>query len=137
MSYSKTSPTPSERSFGLLFSAIFALMSGYGYFFKNWPTLGIYLLGVSGLMLGLLGLIAPKILRPLNLIWFRIGELLGRITSPLILGLIFFILITPLSVILRLLSRDELHLKNNKLQHTYWINRDSEAPEPESFKNQF
>jgi len=137
MSYSKISSPPSNRSFGLLFSLIFALITGYGYFLKGWPIGGIYLLGVLSLTLLLIVLVAPNILNPLNLIWFYIGEILGRISRPIILGIIFFALITPLSAILRLCSRDELRLKNTKSQKTYWVERDPATLEPESFKNQF
>jgi hypothetical protein len=128
---------PSERSFGLLFGAVFALLAGYGWFFKSWPLAVVLLLVAVALAFVLLGFVAPKVLRPLNWLWFQLGLLLGKIVSPLVLGAIFFLMLTPVSLVTRLFGRDELRLKRKASQTSYWLDRAPPGPEPESFKNQF
>ena len=128
---------PSERSFGLLFGAVFVLLAAYGWFFKSWSSVvELSLLGVA-LAFVLLGFVAPKILRPLNWLWFQLGQLLGKIVSPIVLGAIFFLLLTPVSLVTRLFGRDELRLKRKASQTSYWLDRAPPGPAPESFKNQF
>ena len=128
---------PSERSFGLLFGAVFALLAAYGWFFKGWSSmLALALVGVA-LAFVLVGFVAPKILRPLNWLWFQLGQLLGKIVSPIVLGAIFFLLLTPVSLVTRLFGRDELCLKRKASQTSYWLDRAPPGPAPESFKNQF
>ena len=128
---------PSERSFGLLFGAVFALLAAYGWFFKGWSSmLALALVGVA-LAFVLVGFVAPKILRPLNWLWFQLGQLLGKIVSPIVLGAIFFLLLTPVSLVTRLFGRDELRLKRKASQTSYWLDRAPPGPAPESFKNQF
>ena len=128
---------PSERSFGLLFGAVFTLLAAYGWFFKSWSSVvELSLLGVA-LAFVLLGFMAPKILSPLNWLWFQLGQLLGKIVSPIVLGAIFFLLLTPVSLVTRLFGRDELRLKRKASQTSYWLDRAPPGPAPESFKNQF
>ena len=128
---------PSERSFGLLFGAVFTLLAAYGWFFKSWSSVvELSLLGVA-LAFVLLGFVAPKILSPLNWLWFQLGQLLGKIVSPIVLGAIFFLLLTPVSLVTRLFGRDELRLKRKASQTSYWLDRAPPGPAPESFKNQF
>jgi hypothetical protein len=128
---------PSERSFGLLFAALFAVLAGYGWFFKGW-SLGIVLsLLALAAAFALCGFVAPKVLAPLNSLWFQLGQLLGKIVSPLVLGAIFFLILTPVSLLTRLFGRDELRLKRKALQSSYWLDRAPPGPEPDSFKNQF
>jgi len=128
---------PSERSFGLLFGAVFALLAGYGWFFKGWSSmLALALLGVA-LAFVLLGFVAPNILRPLNWLWFQLGQLLGKIVSPIVLGAIFFLLLTPVSLVTRLFGRDELRIQRKASQTSYWLDRAPPGPAPDSFKNQF
>jgi hypothetical protein len=80
-------------------------------------------------------LVKPDLLRPLNKLWMRFGFLLGKIVSPLILGIIFFALFTPIAVIMRLFRRDELRLRF-KHKNSHWINRE-ESTQSTFFKNQF
>ena len=128
---------PSERSFGLLFGAVFALLAGYGWFFKGWSLAVVLSLVAVALVFVLLGFAAPKVLRPLNWLWFQLGLLLGKIVSPLVLGAIFFLMLAPVSLVTRLFGRDELRLKRKASQTSYWLDRAPPGPEPESFKNQF
>ena len=120
----------SNRSFGILFSIVFAAIA-------FWPLLNlgeirVWSVIVSSIFL-LLGLINSKLLYPLNLIWVKFGELIGKIVAPLVMALIFFIILTPIGLFLRLIRKDLLNkkLNNNK---TYWIKRDKK---PGSMKRQF
>ena len=98
--------------------------------------LALALVGVA-LAFVLVGFVAPKILRPLNWLWFQLGQLLGKIVSPIVLGAIFFLLLTPVSLVTRLFGRDELRIKRKASQTSYWLDRAPPGPAPESFKNQF
>ena len=128
---------PSERSFGLLFGVVFALLAAYGWFFKSWPLAVLLSLVAIAVTFVLLGFVAPKVLSPLNWLWFQLGQLLGKIVSPIVLGAIFFLMLTPVSLVTRLFGRDELRLKRKASQTSYWLDRAPPGPEPESFKNQF
>ena len=103
-----------------------------------WPIINqndpnIYLILISIIFL-ILGLLNAKILSPLNLIWIKIGELLGKIIAPIVMAIIYFIILTPISLIVRLFGKDLLGLKFTKQIKTYWINRKKEIG---SMKEQF
>jgi hypothetical protein len=99
---------PSNRSFGVLFFVVFSGLAGY-FWFTGKSTLSIFFSFISVTFL-FLGLMQSKWLSPLNFLWMRFGALLGRVISPLVLGVIFFVLISPIALIIRLSGRDELHL---------------------------
>ena len=120
----------SNRSFGIVFFIVFLLVALYPLLKDN--DLRIWSLVISFIFL-ILGLINSKILTPLNRLWFKFGLLLGRFISPLIMGIIFFIVVTPIGIIMRLLKKDLLNLKYNK-KETYWI--DKTGPKSK-MKNQF
>ena len=120
----------SNRSFGIVFFILFLLIALY-------PTInseGIRMWSVIlSLIFLVLGLLDSKILTPLNKIWFKFGILLGRIVSPFIMGIIFFFVVTPIGLLMRILGKDLLNLKYNK-NKTYWI----EKTGPKSkMRNQF
>ena len=120
----------SNRSFGIVFFIVFLLIALYPLLKGN--DLRIWSLVISFIFL-VLGSINSKILTPLNRLWFKFGLLLGRFISPLIMGIIFFIVVTPIGIIMRLLKKDLLNLKYNK-KESYWINKSG----PKSkMKNQF
>ena len=120
----------SNRSFGLVFFIVFLLIATYP--LLNDGHLKIWSLIISVIFL-VLGLLNSKTLYPLNKIWFKFGIFLGKIISPLVMGLIFFTVVTPIGLFMRLLNKDLLSLKFNK-KKTYWI----EKNEPKSkMKNQF
>ncbi len=132
-----TSPAlPSERRFGALFTVVFSLAGIYGYFVKGWSSGVVIALFAASLIVAVVSLVAPALLAPFNKAWFKLGLLLGKIVSPLVLGLIFFVLLTPVGVIGRLLGRDELRLKKAPVT-SWWIDRSPPGPAPDSFKNQF
>lgn len=125
---------PTNYKFGWFFSFVFALSAVYA-FWENNSTCAT-LLTVTSVVFAILTLFTPKLLAPLNRLWFELGMLLGKIISPIVLGLIFFVLITPVALVTRLFGRDALLLKKRNTQ-SYWIERDPVGPAPESFKNQF
>ena len=120
----------SNRSFGIVFFIVFLLIALYPLLKSN--DLRIWSLIISFIFLGL-GLINSKLLTPLNKLWFKFGLLLGKFISPLIMGIIFFAVVTPIGIIMRLLKKDLLNLKYNK-KETYWI--DKSGPKSK-MKNQF
>ena len=120
----------SNRSFGVVFFIVFLLIGLYPLLKGN--DLRIWSLIISFIFLAL-GLINSKILTPLNRLWFKFGLLLGKIISPLVMGIIFFVVVTPIGIIMRLLKKDLLNLKYNK-KESYWIEKSG----PKSkMKNQF
>jgi hypothetical protein len=126
---------PSERKFGFLFTVVFLFFAGWARF-KGWSGLAQNgFLGLSVVFFAL-ALMMPTLLAPLNRAWFALGLLMGKVVSPLVLGAMFFLLITPLAVVLRLFGRDELRLKKRQVQ-SYWVDRAVEQSPAESFKNQF
>ena len=120
----------SNRSFGIVFSIVFLLIAIYPLI--NSDGLRVWSLIIAIIFL-VLGLINSKILTPLNKLWFKFGILLGRIVSPVIMGIIFFLVVTPIGLIMRIIGKDLLNLKFNK-DKSYWI----EKTDPKSkMKNQF
>ena len=120
----------SNRSFGIVFFVVFLLISLYP--LLNDENIRYWSLLISLVFL-ILGLINSNILKPLNKIWFKFGIILGKIISPLVMGVIFFFVVTPTGLLMRIFKKDILNLKfnNNK---SYWI----EKKEPKSkMKNQF
>ena len=109
----------SNKNFGIVFSIFFLLISIY--LLLNNNPIYYWSLFVSFIFL-VLGLMNSKILSPLNLLWFKFGILLGKIVSPVVMGIIFFLVVTPISIILKIFGKDVLNLKfnNNK---TYWIEK--------------
>ena len=120
----------SNRSFGVVFFIVFLIISFYP--LSNEGDLRIWSLVVSIIFL-LLGLFNSKILTPLNIIWFKFGLLLGKIIAPIVMGIIFFFVVTPIGIIMRIFRKDVLNLKKNK-NNSYWIKKTG----PKSImKNQF
>ncbi len=120
----------SNRSFGLVFFIFFLIISLWP--LKNGDDIRIWIFLISIIFL-ILGIINSNLLTPLNLLWFRFGLLLGKIVSPVVMGAVFFLVVTPIAIIMRLIGKDLLNLKFNK-NKSYWI----EKTGPESkMKNQF
>ena len=124
---------PSNRKFGIFFTFVLALFAVYFYITTNMILTYISLL-TSLTLLGI-SIVKADVLFPLNKLWMKFGFLLGKIINPIVLGMIFFILITPFGFIMRLFGRDELRLrlKNN---NTYWKNR-SQNLQQTNFRQQF
>ena len=109
----------SNKSFGIVFFIVFLLIAIYPLI--NNDELRIWSLVVSIIFL-ILGLINSKVLTPLNKLWFKFGLFLGKIVSPLIMGIIFFFVVTPTAFIMRIIGKDLLNLKFND-KKTYWIEK--------------
>ncbi len=125
----------SNRSFGLLFAGVCSLFSAYAAF-RGSDVLIVYVWLTGGFVFVIVAVIAPRLLMPFNKAWMKLGELMGKVVSPLVLGLIFFVLITPIAVFSRLFGRDELRL-NRLNANSYWIDRMPPGPSGDSFNNQF
>ena len=123
----------SYKKFGYFFSAIFVIAALYFFYFENKIT-GYILLIFATLFIGTT-IINADLLLPLNKLWMRFGFLLGMIVSPIVLGIIYFGLFTPYGVLMRLMGRDELRLKQSK-KYSLWILRSNSSPQT-NFKQQF
>ena len=120
----------SNRSFGVVFFVVFLLIALYPLINNGEVRLWSLITSIIFLVLGLLN---SKFLNPFNKLWFKFGIILGKVFSPLIMGIIFFFVITPIALLMKVMKKDLLNLKFNS-KKTYWIERtDSES----SMKNQF
>ena len=122
---------PSNRSFGLVFFVVFLIVALWplksGEDFRLWSlTLSIIFL--------ILGVLNSKFLNPLNKLWYKFGIFLGSIISPIVMGIVFFIVVTPIGLIMRFFGKDMLRINKNKLVSTYWINREKQKT---TMKKQF
>ena len=148
-----------DRGFGLVFSGFFLVLAALDYFSKLPPflkfsirvdacpflsarpdlashALSLFFVAASVVFL-LFALALPKALAPLNWVWTRLGLLLHKIVSPVVLGLLFIAVFTPLGVLLRLFGGDPLRLRFDRKAPSYWIIRNPRGPAPESLKDQF
>ncbi len=120
----------SNRSFGIVFFVVFLLIGLYPLINNEEPRFWSIIVSLFFLFFGL---VYSKILTPLNKIWFKFGLFLGKIISPLIMGLIFFLVVTPIGLLMRILRKDLLNLKYNN-NKTYWIEK---SDTKSKMKNQF
>lgn len=153
--HASVNPLPSNRSFGFLFFCVFLLVGAWPYSkplvacARGWDGSaetclasleGIsphpWALGVSGVFL-LLALIYPRALSPLNRGWMAFGNVLHGVVSFLVLGILFYLVITPMGLAMRLGKRDALALKLDRSASSYWISRNPPGPEPQTLSNQF
>lgn len=124
----------SDRAFGIVFTVVFALIG-------LWPLLdggsvNVWWLLAAGAVLAL-ALVRPSLLAIPNRLWTRFGLLLHSVTSPVILGLLFFVTVTPMGLAMRAFGKDPLRLRFEPDQKSYWIERRPPGPAPETMKNQF
>jgi len=124
----------SDRSFGFVFAAVFGLIGLYNAWHSGraWPWLALVAAGFLAI-----ALISPAVLAPLNRLWTRFGLLLAMIVNPIVLGILFFVVFTPMAVIARLVGKDFLRLKRRPEATSYWILRDPPGPDGASMKDQF
>ena len=120
----------SNRSFGLVFFIVFLIIALYP--LTNQEDTRIWSLLVSFIFLTL-GLLNSRLLLPLNKLWFKFGIFLGNLISPIVMGIIFFLVVTPTALIMRLLGKDVLNLKKNN-KNSYWIDKNNSN---NNFKKQF
>lgn len=124
----------SDRSFGLVFAGVFVIISLF-------PLLGgrqirLWSLVVAGVFAGI-AVLRPGLLAPANRLWLAFGLLLHRVTSPLVLGLLFFVVFTPMGLVMRMIRKDPLRLQWDGSVKSYWIHRSPPGPEPDTMRNQF
>jgi len=124
----------SDRSFGIVFFVVF-VFAGTWMLLKGQPA-GWFMLA-SSIILLVIALVRPSILGSLNQAWFKFGLLLSRVVTPLILGVVFFLVVTPMAITRRLLGKDSLNLKFESSLKSYWINRNPPGPKPNSMTRQF
>jgi hypothetical protein len=123
-----------ERSFGIVFALVFTVIG-------LWPLISGGAVRTWSLLIAaaflLAGFAAPAILAPLNRLWFRFGMLLGRIVSPVVMALLYYVTVMPTGLLMRLFGKDVLRLKFDSQAETYWIPREPPGPPPDSLKQQF
>jgi predicted membrane metal-binding protein len=124
----------SERNFGIVFAAVFVTIA-------LWPLIRaekahLWLLPIAIIFLAA-AFLAPRTLAPLNRLWFRIGILLGKVVTPLVMGVLWLAVLTPIGLLMRLFGRDPLRLKRQPAAKSYWIERSPPGPIAGSLKNQF
>jgi uncharacterized protein YacL len=123
----------SNRSFGIVFFTVFIIIG-------LWPLLNDNQIRVWSILIGtiflVLGLMKSNLLTPLNKIWFKFGLILGSIISPIVMGLVFFMIVTPTSYLMKLLNKDLLNNKFDEKRNSYWINK-SDEKNKSTMKQQF
>ncbi len=126
---------PSDKSFGRTFFVVFSVLAGI-FAWKANLALGAGFAAAAVVFLAL-AYLAPRLLRPLNRAWLAFGLVLHRIVNPTVMGLLFFVVITPIGLLMRLSGKDPLSLRWDAEAASYWIRRDPPGPTPESMTLQF
>ena len=129
-----TAKQGSPRGFGIVFAVVFAIIG-------LWPLMDgegvrVWALAAAAVFL-VLALMRPSLLAPLNRLWLGLGAILHRVVNPLVMGLMFFAVITPTALILKLIGKDLLCRRFSPGTQSYWIPRQPPGPEPQSMRNQF
>ncbi|MBM3488124.1 MAG: hypothetical protein FJX67_16070 [Alphaproteobacteria bacterium] len=124
----------SDRGFGLVMAAVFAIIGVWPALFSGPPRL--WSLAVAALFLAAAGA-APRLLAPLNRLWTRFGVLLHRVMNPVVMAIVFYGTVVPIGLVMRALGKDPLRLRRDRAATTYWIAREPPGPAPETMKNQF
>jgi hypothetical protein len=132
----ETVKPPSEKSFGITFAVVFGLIAAWLYWRKHVPIYSVLAAAAAVFFLAA-GYLTPQVLRPINLVWLKFGLLLHKIVNPIVMGLLFYVVFTPMGVIMRLLGKDLLSLKQNKAASSYWTSRQATGDVEASMKNQF
>ncbi len=125
---------PSNRKFGFFFTIIFLIISSYFFFNESYKS-GYFFLLIS-IIFFIITILKAELLLPLNKLWMRFGFTLGLIINPIVLGIIFFLIFTPIGLIMRLFKRDELRLKIKK-RDSHWKLRTEKNVNVDLFKQQF
>ena len=123
----------SNRSFGIVFFTVFIIIGLWHLLNDNQIRVWSILIGTIFLVLGLM---KSNLLTPLNKIWFKFGLILGSIISPIVMGLVFFMIVTPTSYLMKLLNKDLLNNKFDEKRNSYWINK-SDEKNKSTMKQQF
>jgi hypothetical protein len=124
----------SDRSFGLVFAAVFLLIACWPLLYRETPRWWAVAIAV---VFALIAIWNPSLLAGLNRQWIKLGLLLGKIVSPIALGILFYGVVAPIGLIVRLTGKDPLRLKLDSGASSYWIPRKPPGPPPDSMTNQF
>ena len=125
---------PSNRSFGWTFTAFFVLIGAYGLWHGGAHSLPLLALAAAT---ALVTLTRAAWLTPLNRAWMKLGELMGRVVSPLVLGVIFFAIFTPVGLLMRAFGRDAMCRRFAPEEPSYWVKRQPPGPADDSYRNMF
>ncbi len=132
--YARRIEAGSDKSFGVVFAVVFAIIGVFPLWGGGSPAYWAF--GLSAVFLAL-ALARPATLTPLNRLWHLLGLGLGKVVNPLVLGFLFFVTITPLALIMRMMGKDPLRLRFDPGAESYWIERTPSGPEPETMNRQF
>ena len=124
----------SDRAFGVVFAVVFVLVALYP--LLDGGAVRLWALLASAAFLAL-ALVRPALLAPLNALWTKLGLVLHNIVNPLVLGLMFYLVLTPTALLLRLFGKDLVGRKFDSERTSYWVDREPPGPSPETMKNQF
>lgn len=124
----------SNRGFGVVFAVVFAIVALAP--LRHGEPVRLWALGLAALFLSV-ALIAPQLLAPLNWLWTRFGLLLHGVVNPIVMGLLFYVTVTPIGLMMRALGKDPLRLRFDREARSYWIERRPPGPAPESMRQQF
>jgi hypothetical protein len=124
----------SERAFGLVFASFLVIIA-------CWPLIAggpvrAWAIALAAAFLAI-AILRPALLRPFNRLWIRFGLLLHRVVNPIVLGVLFFLVVTPTGILMRALGKDSLRLRFDRASGSYWIERRPAGPAPETMRNQF
>ena len=125
----------SDRRFGLVFAGFFLVIAILKYWHNtnNW----VFFWAAASAVTIVITVVAPRTLHPLNILWFRFGLLLHKVISPLIMGLLFYAVVTPTGLIMRARGKRPLNLGFDPAASSYWVVRTPPGPRPRTFQNQF
>jgi hypothetical protein len=123
-----------NRSFGLVFTCVFLIIAVWpvftGHSLRWWA-------GGVAVAFATVSLAKPEVLTPLNALWTKLGIFLGKIVAPIAMGVLFYAVITPLAVVMRISGKDPLKLERDATAESYWVSREPPGPPPDSMTNQF
>lgn len=125
----------SNKSFGLVFAAVFAIIAFWPLVFHG-SSLRLWALTIAAIFLAVTYL-APQVLKPLNRVWFLFGMLINKIVTPLVMGIIFVSTVVPIGLIRRMLNPDPMNQKFDPSSDSYWAQRDPEMTKQTSMRKQF
>jgi len=132
--FESTAEHGSPRAFGYLIGVVLFVLAAFAYAHHSRWTLAFVIAGCS---LALIGRFFPRLLAPFNRLWMGLGHVLGRIVSPIVMGLIYFGVVTPIALLARWRGADPMRRHFDPQASTYWIEREPPGPDPSTMERQF